>query len=201
MYEGSRTDFQGLSWTTTVRKSPPIKVLRKSSLVCDNDQTLDQQVDAPTRRKFLSTTMKEAVPFGPSYNEHCVNGTPFRRAQDVVRHYEKIDLGSGFFQDSGCIRDRVACQPLDEIYFVSRSSGRRQRYTSIPIQFIVWERCKLEDFETSQRIQNCWNRWRITQVRVEFNPRTHQIADSPQDSTQTGISSRSNHLHVHAQRQ
>ena len=43
----------------------------------------------------MSTTMKASVHLGPSYNDILVayRNTDFKSAQDVVRHYSKVDLG------------------------------------------------------------------------------------------------------------
>ena len=52
-----------------------------------------------------------------------------------------------------------------------------------------------------------WNRWRTTWVRVEYFPRTYNIADSRRDAEHNGSSSnksrrlwRSNHLHLYVHR-
>ena len=104
----------------------------------------------------------------------------------------------------------------DPLYYMTidqageSKSTRLLRFSSMSGKDVRASRskCKIERstsrLPTVQRLQRIiWNRWRTCRVRVEYFPRIHTIADSPQDSRETGRLSnksrkfwRSNHLHV-----
>ena len=117
----------------------------------------------------------------------CPQEHHLRRAQHVVRHHAEIDLESEV-RDQERLHDWMAIYSLDEISFVKSESTRLFRLSSLS-----WKDARTPggqgDVERStskfpgvQRIQRIiWNRWRTNWVRVDYFPRTRNIADSPRD--------------------
>ena len=139
-----KTILNGRVCISTVCKSQIIITLTKSSSFdrksVPRSHVLDREDQCIDLGLFMSTTMN----LGPSYDENlggCVQGHQLRRAQDVVRQYSKIDLGT-IIRSSECIYDDTEFHPWmrSTLCHHQVTKWQRQRCMSTQIQFCVWKR-------------------------------------------------------------
>ena len=140
--EGSRTNLQGRSWTSTICKSPTITTLRKSSRIFDrswivrrNDQIFDQKVNALIWWLFILGQITMKICFR--------TGTPASKSSrrcSTLRRGWSWTMGSRFWMFPWLNGNFL--HGWDPLCCMTRwSSRRKERYTSTQIQFFVWERC------------------------------------------------------------
>ena len=74
--DGSRTNLQGRSWTTTIFRSPTINTVRKISRTFDSSRLFGKYTDIWSKDRcvcrvvFVSTAMIAAVHLGQNYNDN-----------------------------------------------------------------------------------------------------------------------------------
>ena len=128
-----------------------------------------------------------------------------RRAQTLFDITQKLILDQDFeILNVSTIERKFSAWTRLPCCMTKKSIGRKQRYTSTPIQFFVWERCtsiqklmqigkiscKTSNSPTHTKIY--LDRWKP--IEFEWNkylPTTHNIADSPTDSRKSGSESSS----------
>ena len=189
----------------------------------ENEQIPDEKTNVLICGLFKSTTTKASVHLGPSYNDNLVayRNINFEELKTLLDIKHSLILEHAF-EILNVFHDRMDTFSTDEIYLstwqsnqVGESQGTRiLRHRSLSWKNIQTYRrkCKMERstsrLPTVQHIQRIiWNRWRTNWVRVEYFPWTYNVGNPSKDSRQTGSLSnksgrisRSNHLHVHVQR-
>ena len=217
------TNLQGRSWTTTICKSPTIRTLRKSSRTFDRSWIVRR-----TKRYLIQKSMcwsgdnlcqqrwKQQYFLGTStMTIRLLTGTPIaknsrpcstsRRGWSWIRTsrfwmFPRLNWNLLHGWDLHILHDKVIKGESKgtRLLRFSSLSGRMHEHSEANV--------KWKD-QLVHRIQRfIWDRRRTKWVRAGYFHRTYNIADSPtnQDKLEASQSRRiwrSNHLHVHDQRQ